>query len=71
MSKKFHYWQVACSVCNRIQYGFGDSPLDIINPDIKCDEDSCDGNCYIISQTANKDTWIAQNEALAVWSAAR
>jgi hypothetical protein len=71
MTQVTHYWQVACSVCNSIKYGFGDWPLDIINPGIKCDQEGCDGNGYIIGQTTDKDTFDAQNESLERYSASR
>jgi hypothetical protein len=71
MTQVTHYWQVACSACNAVKYGFGDRPLDVTNPGIRCDDDSCDGNCYVISQTKDKDTWVAQNEALTAYVASR
>lgn len=45
--------------------------MDVTNPGIRCDDDSCDGNCYVISQTKDKDTWVAQNEALTAYVASR
>jgi hypothetical protein len=71
MTQIIHYWQVACSVCNSVQYGFGDRSLDVTNPGIRCSDDSCDGNCYVISQTKDKDTWVAQNEALTTYMSNR